>query len=61
MIVRDRDFVASLRREIDAAVAGAQVVQPSRGHALRLLPLQRGFVAWCARLYLRLARSAGRF
>ncbi len=61
IVVRDRDFVASLRREIDAAIEGSVAVQRSTGHALRLLPLQRGFVAWCARVYLRLARTTGRF
>ncbi len=61
VIVRDRDFVATLRREIDAAIEGSVAVQPSSGHALRLVPLQRGFVAWCARVYLRLARTTGRF
>jgi cardiolipin synthase len=61
VIVRDPDFVAGLRREIDAAIAGSLAVRRSSGNALRLVPLQRGFVAWCARVYLRIARSAGRF
>ena len=60
IVVRDRDFVAVLRGEIDAAIAGAQVVARSSGPGGRLVPLQRGIVAWGARLYLRLAATGSR-
>ena len=60
LVVRERDFVADLRREIDAAIAGAQAIALSTGPGGRLVPLQRGIVAWGARVYLRLAATGSR-
>ena len=61
VVVRDRDFAASLRQEIETAIAGSvAVTAESVGSGPRRM-LRRGFVAWCARLYLRVAGAAGRY
>jgi cardiolipin synthase len=61
VVVRNPAFAAELRREIDAAVAVAvPVTVESVGSGPRRL-LRRGFIAWCARLYLRVAGVAGRY
>ena len=61
VVVRDRAFAASLRQEIETALADAvEVTTESVGNGPRRL-LRRGFVAWCARLYLRVAGAAGRY
>ena len=61
VVVRDHGFATELRREIDAAIASAvAVTAESVGSGPRRL-LRRGFIAWCARLYLRIAGVAGRY
>ena len=61
VVVRDAGFAAELRREIDAAIAvSVPVTAESVGSGPRRL-LRRGFIAWCARLYLRIAGVAGRY
>ncbi len=61
VFVRDAAFAAQLRHEIEIALAGAeQVTERNVGGGARRL-LRRGFVAWCARLYLRLAGVTGRY
>ncbi len=61
VFVRDRAFAAQLRHEIEIALASAVAVTAhSVGSGTRRL-LRRGFVAWCARTYLRLAGATGRY
>ncbi len=61
VVVRDRAFAASLRQEFEAALASSvPVTEESVGSGPRRL-LRRGFIAWCARLYLRVAGAAGRY
>ena len=61
VVVLDEAFAAVLRQRLDAAMADAQEVQrpPLRGGWLGWL--SRGFVAWCANTYLRVAGIAGRY
>jgi len=61
VVVRDRAFAASLRQEFETALASSvAVTAESVGSGPRRL-LRRGFIAWCARLYLRVAGAAGRY
>ena len=61
VVVRDPVFAATLRGEIEAALAqSVAVTAESVGSAPRRL-LRRGFVAWFARIYLRVAGAAGRY
>ena len=61
VVVRDQDFARELRREVDRAVAiSVPVTMESVGSGPRRA-LRRGFIAWCARLYLRVAGVAGRY
>ncbi len=61
VVVRDRAFAASLRQEIEIALANSvEVTEDSVGSGPRRF-LRRGFIAWCARLYLRVAGAAGRY
>ena len=61
VVVDDADFNAALAQRLEAAFADASEVTSS------LVPpgwrrwIRRGFVAWCATLYLRLAGVAGRY
>ena len=61
VVVLDEAFAAVLRQRLDAAMAEAQEVQrpPLRGGWLGWL--SRGFVAWCANTYLRVAGITGRY
>jgi cardiolipin synthase A/B len=60
VVVRDAAFNARLSCEFDAAVAASTEIDP----ALTYRPgmrgaVRRGFVAWCAHVYLRLAGATG--
>ena len=63
VIVRDRAFTraagARVRRR-DRRLARGQRASTSAAR-LRGAPLQRGFVAWCAHVYLRMAGITGRY
>lgn len=60
VVVDDPDFARSLADALDAAfAASAEVVDTQRSGWRGLL--QRGFVAWMASLYLRLAGITGRY
>jgi cardiolipin synthase len=62
LIVRDRGFTDRLAAEFDAACAASREV--SRAHlesAGFWRTLRRGFVAWCAHVYLRMAGITGRY
>ena len=60
VIVRDAEFSAALGREIDAAFAASRVVGVADTDG-RVNLLRRGFVAWCARIFLRIAGATGRY
>jgi cardiolipin synthase A/B len=60
VIVRDAEFSAALGREIDAAVAASREVAVADTDG-RVNLLRRGFVAWCARVFLRIAGATGRY
>jgi len=61
VFVRDAAFAGQLRHEIEIALASAETVtEHDVGSGARRM-LRRGFVAWCARAYLRLAGAAGRY
>ncbi len=62
VIVRDAAFAAELSAQFDAAVAVSVEIDPSQKYRPGLLgALRRGFVAWIARVYLRVAGSTGRY
>lgn len=62
VIVRDRSFVDELAHEIDKAVAQShEVTRPELGMPTWWSRLRRGFVAWCAHVYLRVAGATGRY
>jgi cardiolipin synthase len=60
-VVRDEAFAALLRQRLDAAIAASLEVKapPLRDGWRRWLT--RGFVAWCANAYLRVAGITGRY
>ncbi|WP_084267768.1 cardiolipin synthase ClsB [Azohydromonas lata] len=62
VMVRDRDFTRELAAEFDAAIAVSREVQAVhvRGRGF-WGALRRGFVAWGAHVYLRVAGITGRY
>ncbi len=61
VIIHDVGFTANLALRFEAAVAASQaIVRPPVGRAWWSV-LQRGFVAWTAYWYLRLAGMSGRY
>jgi cardiolipin synthase len=62
VIVRDAAFNAELGAEFDRAFAVSQEVDP-KGVTSRGVQgaLRRGFVAWCAHVYLRIAGATGKY
>ncbi|MGA0609842.1 cardiolipin synthase ClsB [Caldimonas sp. KR1-144] len=61
VVVRDRGFVATLARELERDFEGAQEVLAPRPLAGWRKWLRRGFVAWVASVYLRVAGAAVRY
>ena len=61
LIVRDRTFTNELAREFDAACAASREVDASHLGAGFWRTVQRGLVAWCAHVYLRMAGITGRY
>lgn len=61
VILRDRGFVATLARELERDFAGAQEVLAPQPLAGWRKWLRRGFVAWVAGVYLRVAGATGRY
>jgi len=62
VVVRDQQFNAQLRAEFDKAFAASMQIVPSQ--AKRKLvegALTRGFIAWIAHVYLRIAGAAGKY
>ena len=61
VMVRDAPFAATLRQRIEQAMAASQeIVAPPLRQGWRSR-LSRGFVAWCAKLYLRVAGVTERY
>jgi cardiolipin synthase len=62
VMVRDRDFTRELAAEFDAAIAESREVQAVHLRARGFWgALRRGFVAWGAHVYLRVAGITGRY
>jgi cardiolipin synthase len=62
VMVRDRDFTRELAAEFDAAIAVSREVQAVHVRARGFWgALRRGFVAWGAHVYLRVAGITGRY
>jgi cardiolipin synthase len=61
VIVRDEAFARELSQRYDAAIADSrEVTDASRGLGWRPV-VMRGFVAWCANWFLRMAGITGRY
>jgi cardiolipin synthase A/B len=62
IVVRDTSFAAELAAQFDAAVAASTEIDPSQTYRPGLFgALRRGFVAWCAHVYLRVAGATGKY
>ncbi|WP_428425469.1 cardiolipin synthase ClsB [Methylibium sp.] len=61
VFVDDREFAATLSRELDRDFAAAREITAPLPLAGWQRWLRRGFVAWVARLYLRAAGASGRY
>jgi len=62
VIVRDGDFTSALAAQFDEAVAASREIDPRQTHPRSVEGvLRRGFVAWCAYVYLRIAGTTGRY
>jgi cardiolipin synthase len=61
VIVRDGQFTRRLADEFDAAIAASREVTARVLRRGWLAALRRGFVAWCAHVYLRMAGITGRY
>jgi cardiolipin synthase A/B len=60
--VRDADFNHALAAQFDEAVAASLEVDPTQARRRSLQgALQRGFIAWVAHVYLRIAGTTGRY
>jgi len=60
VVVRDADFNARLAAEFDRAFAVSREVE-SQGRRSVEGAVRRGFVAWCAHVYLRIAGATGKY
>jgi len=61
-VIRDIDFVRSLAKQFDEAVAVSAEINAEQIHSRTLgAVLRRRFVAWCAHIYLRIAGSTGKY
>ncbi len=62
VIVRDHDFTSALAMQFDEAVAASREIDARASHPRSVEGvLRRGFVAWCAYVYLRIAGATGRY
>ncbi len=62
VVVRDAGFNAQLAAEFDRAIAVSREIDAAelRGHRVEGA-LRRGFIAWCAHVYLRIAGATGKY
>lgn len=62
VVIRDADFVNTLATEFDNAVSASREIDPQHARRASLRGvLRRGFVAWVAHVYLRVAGITGRY
>ena len=62
VVVRDAGFNAELSAQFDQAVAASTAIDPTQLYRAGVSgAVRRGFVAWCAHVYLRLAGATGRY
>jgi phosphatidylserine/phosphatidylglycerophosphate/cardiolipin synthase-like enzyme len=62
VVVRDADFNHALAAQFDEAVAASVEIDPTQARRRSLQgALQRGFIAWVAHVYLRIAGTTGRY
>ena len=62
VVVRDAGFNAELSAQFDEAVAASTAIDPTQLYRAGVTgAVRRGFVAWCAHVYLRLAGATGRY
>jgi len=60
-VIQDEAFAALLRQRLDAAIGASLEVKASPSREGWRRWLTRGFVAWCANAYLRVAGITGRY
>jgi cardiolipin synthase len=61
VIVRDAGFSRQLGAEFDRAFAESVEIDPRQSRRSVQGALRRGFVAWCAHVYLRIAGATGKY
>ena len=61
VVVDDADFTRTLAAALDAAIAASLEVQSGAAPRGWRGLMQRGLIAWCARVYLRMAGITGRY
>ncbi|MGY4828046.1 cardiolipin synthase ClsB [Sphaerotilaceae bacterium SBD11-9] len=62
VVIRDPVFTNALAAQFDHAVAASREIDPARARQRSLQGvLRRGFVAWVAHVYLRIAGATGRY
>lgn len=61
IVVRDAGFSSELAAEFDRAFAESVEIDPRQSRRSVQGALRRGFVAWCAHVYLRIAGATGKY
>jgi cardiolipin synthase len=62
VVVLDAGFAHELAQQFDDAVAASREIDADEAHRRSVQGvLRRGFVAWCAHVYLRIAGATGRY
>jgi cardiolipin synthase len=61
VVVRDPQFSRELGTEFDRAFAVSTEIDPRQSRRSVQGALRRGFVAWCAHVYLRIAGATGKY
>ncbi len=61
VVVRDATFSRDLAAEFDRAFADSVEIDPRQSRRSVQGALRRGFVAWCAHVYLRIAGATGKY
>lgn len=61
VVVRDPQFSRELGAEFDRAFAVSTEIDPRQSRRSVQGALRRGFVAWCAHVYLRIAGATGKY
>jgi cardiolipin synthase len=61
VVVRDAGFNAQLATEFDRAFAVSRQIDRKQSRRSVEGAVRRGFVAWCAHVYLRIAGATGKY